>query len=201
VPLTFALAFLTSLSVDFLIGFVKSQFASRTGVTVPIPATLDLGEVVRNPEAIESLAAISVFSIAELATSDPMRLYLNIPQSIGTINGWLDQALLRYYFPKNQDDLEAAGVRGFSQVLVACATNITASGVNRNTKAATVTGKCELDKNILNSAASIVESGVLDVQLATISSKFRQGRFLPSSRHNAEVPGSDDACSRSSTAS
>jgi hypothetical protein len=180
VPLTFGLAFLTSLSIDFLIGFIKSQFASRTGVTIPAPLTPDLSEVIKNPEAIESLGAMSVFSIAELATIDPMRLYLNIPQAIGSINGWIDQALLRHYFSKIQDDLEAAGILGFSQVFAAGATNVTASGVDWNTNAI-VTGKVDLDKKILSSVASVVKSGAFDIQLATISSTFRLGRFAPPS--------------------
>ena len=47
---------------------------------------------------------------------DPVRLYLNLPQAIGTIQGWIDTATLRYFFTNQLDALNVAGVRQFTSL-------------------------------------------------------------------------------------
>jgi hypothetical protein len=82
-----------------------------------VAAKSDLDSVIQDLDAIDVLRTMSVFSIGEFIRTDPMRLYLNLPQAIGTIDGWIDAALLQYFFAHQVDALAMAGIRHFSQLL------------------------------------------------------------------------------------
>ncbi len=115
--LAFAIAFLAALNLEYFVGLITSLVAKATGQVPPERPPSDLATVIQNADAIEVLNNISVFSIQEFVGMEPMRLYLNLPQAIGTIQGWIDAALLRYFFTNQLDALNTAGVRQFSQLL------------------------------------------------------------------------------------
>jgi len=114
--LAFAIAFLAALNLEYFVGLMTNLVARATGQTPPERPPSDLATVIQNADAIEVLNNISVFTIQEFISMDPMRLYLNLPQAIGTIQGWIDTAILRYFFTNQLDALSVAGVRQFSSL-------------------------------------------------------------------------------------
>jgi len=116
--LAFALGFLTAVNVGFLVNLLRKEVASITGTTLPPDVSGDLERAIQNSEAIESLHNISLYSIAELVKAEPLVIYLNLPQSLGVINGWIDEALLLYYFGDAcVRSLSSLYVRRFTQLL------------------------------------------------------------------------------------
>jgi hypothetical protein len=112
-----AFSFLTVVNVNFYARFLRTTFAKLTQTDLPKEIPNDLDAVIQNSAAVESLMSVSINSVAEFARTDPIRLYLNLSQPIGVINGWIDEALLHYYFGTIRKDLDAAYVRRFTQIL------------------------------------------------------------------------------------
>jgi hypothetical protein len=117
VSLVLALSFIAAANVNVLGGFLRSWLGKQTGFVVQEPITGDLQSVIKNSEAIESLHTMSVYSIAELVTSDPLLIYLNLPQPIGVINGWIDEALLLDHFDADHALIQQQNVRRFTELL------------------------------------------------------------------------------------
>ena len=91
----------------------------QTGFVIPEPIEGDLKEVMDNSDAIESLHNMSLYSIAELANAEPLLIYLNLPQHISVINGWIDEALLRYHFLPDHDAIRKSEIRTFTELIAA----------------------------------------------------------------------------------
>jgi hypothetical protein len=186
--LAFGIAFLSALNIDYMVDLMIILVAKATGQPTVAPPQSDLATVILNPDAIDVLNTMSVFSIAEFVNTDPMRLYLNLPQSIGAIDGWIDQALLRFHFSNQQqiDAFAAAGVRQFSQLLNRFAQTITsvaalyahADIVWRLLQPAELIDNINMDR-VFATIKDVVQSGRYDRQLAVVSERFRVGRFPP----------------------
>lgn len=58
-----------------------------------------------NAKAVSRLAEEGIETIADLAQSDPLRLYLVLPYELRIILNWIDRALLLCYFPTKADVL------------------------------------------------------------------------------------------------
>jgi hypothetical protein len=114
----FVMGFVSAINVNFLARLMRAQCAKFTGTPLPEDIPSDLPDIVRNSEAIESLNSISIYSIRELAHSEPVRLYLNMPEQIGTVNLMIDQALLHFYFSSITDQLKAKHIHKFSQLIM-----------------------------------------------------------------------------------
>ncbi len=126
--------------------------------------------MIQNPDAIEVLASMSLFSVAEFTRTDPMRLYLNLPQAIGTIEGWIDAALLRHFFASQLDVFGAAGVRQFSQLLNRLAVIAGAPATLQWRQLAQVTAIDNVNMaRVLETVKDVVDSGRFDRQLGVIS--------------------------------
>jgi hypothetical protein len=182
----FAIAFLAALNIDYMVDLMVVLVARMTGQPSVAPPPSDLATVVQNQDAIDVLKTISVFSVAEFINTDPMRLYLNLPQSIGAIDGWMDMALLRFNFPNQLDAFTAAGVRKFSQLLNRFAGTI-APAVDpfphaaiqwRNLQPAELIPNVNMD-SVFATVRDVAQSGRYDRQLAIISEGFCAGRFPP----------------------
>jgi hypothetical protein len=116
--LAFAVGFLTSTNVSFLGNLLRRQVAQLTGVSLPADNTGDLDSIISNSGAIESLHNISIYSISELVKAEPLIIYLSLPVQIGVINGWIDEALVKYYFSAAKADLLASfAIRRFTQLM------------------------------------------------------------------------------------
>jgi hypothetical protein len=161
-----AIGFFCSIRVGFLYNLLRERLARLTGTSIPpdIPSTLDM--VIRNTEAIESLNNISVNSIAELVSADPIRLYLNLAQQVGVVNSWIDRALLVHYFPSDLSSLTNAGVLAFIQLK------------ERIDRGGAISGNAAADARICAVAADVIDCEVHDVALALLSPKYRYQRFL-----------------------
>ena len=117
--LVFAAGFVTATNINLLGGLLRRWMAKQTGFVIPEPIEGDLKEVMDNSEAIESLHNMSLYSIAELVTAEPLLIYLNLPQHISVINGWIDEALLRYHFLPDYDAIRKSEIRTFTELIAA----------------------------------------------------------------------------------
>jgi len=180
----FGIAFLAALNIDYMVDLLVILVAKATGQPTIAPPQSDLPTVILNSDAIDVLKTMSVFSVAEFINTDPMRLYLNLPQSIGVIDGWIDMALLRFHFSNQLDAFAAAGVRQFSQILNRFAETITrapdlyphAAVHWRLLQPAEVIANVNMD-SVFATVNDVVQSGRYDRQLAVVSDRFRAGRF------------------------
>jgi hypothetical protein len=184
----FGIAFLAALNIDYLVDLLVVLVAKATGRPAIAPPQSDLPTVILNSDATDVLNTISVSSIAEFVNTDPMRLYLNLPQSIGAIDGWMDQALLHFHFSNQQqlDAFAAAGIRQFSQILNRFAKTITAAVAPyphaevgwRLLEPGELIDNINMDR-VFATVSEVVLSGRYDRQLAVVSENFRAGRFPP----------------------
>ncbi len=168
--LAFAIAFLAALNLEYFVDLLTKLVAKATGQPAPERPPSDLATVIQNPDAIEVLASMSLFSVAEFTRTDPMRLYLNLPQAIGTIEGWIDAELLRHFFASQLDVFGAAGVRQFSQLLNRLAVIAGAPATLQWRQLAQVTAIDNVNMaRVLETVKDVVDSGRFDRQLGVIS--------------------------------
>jgi hypothetical protein len=182
----FGIAFLAALNVDYMVDLMIALVAKVTGQPAVARPPSDLATVIQNPDAIDVLATMSVYSIAEFVNTDPVRLYLNLPQAIGAIDGWMDVAFLRFLFPNQQqlDAFAAAGVRQFSQILNRFADTITRRDVPfphadvqwRQLDPAEVIPNVNMSP-VFATVRDVAMCGRYDRQLAVVSERFRAGCF------------------------
>src|SRR5581483_11989047 len=175
-PLGFACAFLTTTNVAFLPRLLRAQFARATGTPMTEEIASDLDAVMRNSEAIDSIKAIAIQSVSELVKTDPLRLYLNTAQPIPVIDGWIDEALVHYYFGEQITSLRQAGVRRFTQLLEMTA-EFSSHGM-RWVPGAKVIGEATADEHIARTIASIVRSHDHHRLLGILSENYRKAFFV-----------------------
>ncbi len=180
----FAIAFLAALNIDYMVDLMVVLVARATGQPGVAPPPSDLAAVIQNPDALDVLKTMSIFSVAELINTDPMRLYLNLPQPIGAIDGWIDAALLRFNFPAQLEAFAAAGVRRFSQLLNRFAETVTAVAAPYPHAAIQwrILQPPELIPNVnldvvFTAVSELAVNGRYDRQFAVVSERFRAGRY------------------------
>jgi hypothetical protein len=176
--IAFATGFLTAINVNFLPRLLRQLFAWVTGTKLPPEIPSDLHRVLQNSEAIESLNNVSLFSVAEFAKTEPIRLYLNMPQPIGVINGWMDEALLHYYFQSRIEDLRKVHVQRFTQLMELIVERFEHRGIRWRAQA-TVVGDGTIDAEIVRTVKTIVDSRVHHRPLGLLSENYRRAFFLP----------------------
>jgi hypothetical protein len=157
---------------------MRETFAKLTKTPLPPTIPTDLDNVIRNPEAIESLNNISLFSVAEMVNIEPIRLYLNLSQAVGVINSWLDEGLLYYHFEPHMAALRARGIRKFTELMEHA---ITSYGTRTMTWALTivVVNNPADDAAILASLQATVKTLSHHRLLGILSTNYRRTWFLP----------------------
>ena len=185
--LAFAIAFLTTINIGFLPRLLRDQFARLTGVKLPEEILTDLDRVIRNSEAIESLNSISIFSVADFVKMEPVRLYLNMPQPIGVINGWLDEALLHYYFPSAVSALHDAFVRRFTQLLEALVQEYRPNHLEWRANPV-VTANATTDQALASTVKTIVSSRTHHAVLGFLAPNYRAAFFEIPDRAQPPAP-------------
>jgi hypothetical protein len=179
----FAVGFLTSTNVSFLGSLLRRQIAQLTGVTLPEDNAGDLNSIIFNAGAIESLHSISIYSISELVKAEPLIIYLSLPVQIAVINGWMDEALVQYYFgAARATSLATFGVRRFTQLMEltiktwpsqgGCAQDIV---WNEQVPLLTDSGN---ERLVLSETQCIVEARIHNRLLGILSDRYRTA-FLP----------------------
>ncbi len=183
VSLIFALSFVAAGNVNVLGGFLRGWLAKQTGFVVPDPIEGDLQKVIKNSEAIESLHNISIYSLAELVTSDSLLIYLNLPQAIGVINGWIDEALLQDHFNADCALLAQQNVRRFTELLnelmawpTQSGKKISLSGLQLKNQV-TITKDVAADERIHSRMFDVLRSGLHHRLLAILSRDYRETFF------------------------
>lgn len=191
--IVFAISFVTAGNVNLLGGFLRGWLAKQTGFVVPEPIEGDLQKVIKNSEAIESLHNMSIYSLAELITAEPLLVYLNLPQSISVINGWIDEALLQDHFETDFALLEAQSVRRFTELLSGVvkwpATRdklMSLSDIQMNDSFA-VTSDKDANERIRLRMNNVLRSGIHHRLLAILSREYRE-TFFGSSKTNQSNP-------------
>lgn len=174
----FAVGFFTATHMTFFGEFLRVRIANVAGINLPPSIATDLDRVVRNSDAIESLNALSLNSVGEFVKAEPFVLYLNLPQPIGVINGWLDEGLLHYYLANRIDALREANVTRFTQLIELAASHMEASSITWNDGSAVITGNPDLDAHLLLTVKSVVESKLHHRQLGIIWEKYRCTFFI-----------------------
>jgi hypothetical protein len=181
--LVFAVGFVTAANINLLGGLLRRWMAKQTGFVIPEPNEGDLKEVIDNSEAIESLHNMSLYSITELINAEPLLVYLNLPQHIGVINGWIDEALVRYHFLPDYEAIRKAELRCFTELIAAainwpplsCTPTLPGElTINDN---ASITGDPELDKRLTARVKSILYTANHHRLLAILSRQYRQACF------------------------
>lgn len=116
--MAFFFGLVAALQTDFVHEFAKSQvnklakFKRVTDSVVP-----DLHKVVQNPELLDALNRLSIYTVRELARTDPMRLYFYVAKDHSVIVDLIDQAILHAEFPEMSDQLIAQNVTSFSNLV------------------------------------------------------------------------------------
>jgi len=174
--LAFAVAFLTAINISFLSRLLRDQFARLTGVKLPEEIPTDLERVIRNSEAIEGLNSISIFAVGDFVKMEPVRLYLNMPQPLGVINGWLDEALLHYYFPSVVAQLHEAYVWRFTQLMEGLVDEYRPQQIEWRT-APVITHNAATDQAIAETVTTIVRSRIHHGTLGFLSENYRVAFF------------------------
>ena len=174
----FAIGFLTALNVNFLSDLIVDR-SKIAGLPAGSQVPSDLAEIVQNGDAIKSLQDLSLCSVSELVKSEPIILYLNLPQPIGVINGWIDEGLLHYYFRPQLARLRDANIRRFTQLVQMLVERFEARGaVWRD--ATSLTGDGALDGSIVAAVRSVVDGRLHHTVLAILWEKYRTDYFQPS---------------------
>ena len=117
--LAFAAGFMSAANINFLSQEVRRQYVQLTGARPVDDDSSDLSEVVADAETIEALKRSSVYSIRELAYSDPIRIYFAIPQDLGVVLALIDEAILKTHFATAVSKLQRVHIRSFSPTGVA----------------------------------------------------------------------------------
>jgi hypothetical protein len=178
-----ALGFFVSKQVDYF-GDLLHQRLAEARLTPPkdeIKTDLDL--VIRNSAAIESINQLSLQSLGEFVKAHPLVLYLNMPQPIGVINGWLDEALLAYYFAAERDTLKKAYLTRFTQLLEYLVDEYSPQGRNSGPEDANwkkdvdLTGDVRRDQLIARAVQGIVRSYDHHTLLGLIAERYRRAYF------------------------
>lgn len=181
--LAFATAFLVVININFLPRLLRGRFAAMTGVALPDDIPTNLQQVIGNSEAIESLNDMSLFSVAELVKVEPIQLYLNMPQALGVINGWIDEALLHYYFPTHLEALRHVNIPRFTQLLELLVDKWLPGGGISWRQQPRITGDAALDSDIVTTVTTLVASRVHHRLLGFLSENYRGAYFLPAIGH------------------
>jgi hypothetical protein len=174
----FAIGFLTALNVNFLSDLLVER-SKLAGLPVTSPVHSDLCEIVHNADAVKSLQDLSLCSVSELVKSEPMILYLNLPQPIGVINGWIDEGLLHYYFGPKLEKLRDVNIRRFTQLVQMLVERFEPTGLVWRTDVK-VTGDAALDVPLAAAVRSVVDGRLHHTALAIVWEKYRKEYFQPS---------------------
>jgi hypothetical protein len=174
--LGFGLGFLTALNVAVLTNLVWENFRKVTGTPAAVSAVSDLSLVIKNPDVVDALHNLSVFSIAEFVSTDPIRLYLNLGEPAGVINNWLDEALLHYHFGSRAASLAAIHLHLFTLLLKRTVGKLDPLG-NVWPDHVPLTGDKEADGIILQAMKTIVEARTHHRLLGVLSSEYRDRYF------------------------
>jgi hypothetical protein len=181
----FAIGFLTATNVSFLGGLLRTQTARITGVSLPPDIPGDLDAVTMSSATIELLNNMSIYSISELVKTEPLTLYLSLPESVGVINGWIDEGLLLYYFgKKNAEELAAVGVRRFTQLVELAVKQWPEAGPNNNpdalmwnTEIPSLKGS-PLEQVVISQISALVETRIHHRLLGVLFERYRDS-FYP----------------------
>lgn len=172
--LGFATAFLSATNVGYLPSLLRQLFAKASGTTLPVETPTDLGMVIHNADTIDSLDNIGLTSIAEFVNTDPLRLYLNLPQPMTVINGWLDHALVVHVLPADHQTLRELGRARFVDLMTTCL-----DGSDDFTWRTTIdlTGDPARDRRILDAVRTTVANGNYERLLGMLSPLYRSVFF------------------------
>lgn len=195
-PLAFAVGFLTSTNVSFLSSLLRRQVAQITGITLPTDNAGDLDSIISNAGAIESLHNISIYTVSELVKAEPLIIYLSLPVQIGVINGWIDEALVKYYFGATKTDLLATfAIRRFTQLMELAVKTWPSRGdqtddIVWNQQIPLLAGS-GIEEIVVCEMRCIVAARLHNRLLGILSDSYRSA-FFPvdvSSRHSVETEG------------
>ncbi len=176
--IAFIVGFLSAINVDFLSRLMRKQFARLTGISLQKDIPTDLAAIVKNNEAIDSLNAISIYSIRELANADPVRLYMVLPQQIKIVNVMIDQALLCFYFHSLIKELEAVHIQLFTQLVLALNTGFSRNSITWTNEPSILDDGGPKDINLLKRTKEIIE-GKLDHRiLGLLLQEYRDGLLI-----------------------
>lgn len=174
--LAFVVSFLAAINIGFMGQLLRRQFAAMTGMKLPKPQETNLREMISNDEAVEALNRMSIFSIGELSKSDPIRLYLNMPQQVWVILAYIDEAILRFYFSEVVPTLEAIHIRRFSQLLLRFHPTFKDEKLQWNDSVAVLENEKE-NKQLLEGVKSIVRGGMHHQLLGLLLHEYRKAYF------------------------
>jgi hypothetical protein len=175
--LSFTVGYLSAINIEFLSLLLREQFAKLTKIELAKPKPSDLPEMIKNPEVIESLHGISIYSIKELSEADPLRLYLNIPQELSTIVAMIDEAILRANFPTIIKRLNKVHILSFTQLVV----RLNPKFERDNTKwveTPVVLNDPHEDNNILEAVKSLVENSYYHFILGIKVNGYRNAYYM-----------------------
>ena len=184
--IAFIVGYLSAVNIEFLSQLLRKRFAKLTNIELPEPKASDLPDMLNNPEAIEGLHGISIYSIRELSEADPIRLYLSIPQELSIIGAMIDEAILRANFPTIIEDLKNVHITRFTQLV---------SHLNphfrKNNTAWTdnpvVLNDEEKDKIILEAVKSLFDNGTYHFSMGLLIHRYRQAYYKPHP-HKSSLP-------------
>ena len=141
----------------------------------------DLSQMIDSPESIEALNRISIHSIRELANADPIRLYLSMPQQVGVINALIDEAILRASFRSQIDNLHAANIHRFTELLQRLKPKLRKDRIGWPDRVNVLDDGGKLDRNLLAAVRSIVHAGTHHWTLGLLLHSYREAMFRPDS--------------------
>lgn len=185
--LAFIIGFLTAINIRFLSRIMRKFFAKITQVPLPPQIPADLNSVIKNEEAIESLNRISIFSVRELACTDPIPLYFNMPQQNSAINSMIDQAVLHFHFPHIVQQLERLHIQCFSQLLTRIGMKIENRESKWPEKVEIIDDGKKGDKQLLEAVKAIVKSGQHHKILGLCLYHYREALFRVESKEKERI--------------
>lgn len=184
--LAFIIGYLAAINLTFLSRIMRKFFAKQTGYTFPEEIKSDLEKVIQNPEVIESLNRISIFSINELTSVDPIPLYFNMPQQCHVINSLIDQAILHFYFSEIITDLKRVHILRFTQLITRIRVFFEmGSQAKWPDKVSIIDNGGDKDIQLLKAAKAIVTSGHHHIILGLCHYYFRK-RYFRGNQHSDE---------------
>lgn len=175
----FFVGLVAALQADFVLEFAKSQVARITKFQNPQNEIKpDLHKVVRNPELLESLNRLSVYSVRELARTDPLRLYFYVAKDHSVIVDLIDQAILFAEFPTVSDRLVARNVTSFSSLIQRYDLHqLAKSGAPSKEILEILDNGGKADRNIFATCQSLFQSGVYHGILGLSLYRYRRYHF------------------------
>ena len=191
--LAFAVGFLTATNISFLGSMLRTQTARITGINLPPEIQGDLDDIIKSSAAIELLNGISIYSVSELVKAEPLNIYLSMPQSVGAINGWIDEGLLLYYFgKKNAEQLAEIGARRFTQLVEIAVKEWPDSGrsdpdgIVWSTEIPALKGS-QLEQVVLTQISCLVRARIHDRLLGVLFDRYRD-TFYPAKPGSSRPP-------------